>query len=185
MDRLERQEELSVLLREALAGWQSGMWTALPAIVQSYDPSKMTCTAQPAIKFEQLLPDGSWSPPANMPLLEDVPVVFPAGGGFALTFPIAKGDEVLVIIASRCIDVWWQNGGIQPQARPRMHDLSDAFAIPGPFSQPRKLAGVSTTKVQLRSTSGADLIEIDPTLHRVNILAVGGLWVNGIQVVVP
>ena len=31
-------------------------------------------------------------------------MVFPGGGGFALTFPVAAGDECLVVFASRCID---------------------------------------------------------------------------------
>ncbi|MFW8450019.1 Gp138 family membrane-puncturing spike protein, partial [Klebsiella pneumoniae] len=63
----------------------------------------------------------------NLPLLVDVPVVFPRGGGCTLTFPVKPGDECLVIFADRCIDFWWQSGGIQEPVDERMHDLSDAF----------------------------------------------------------
>ena len=65
-----------------------------------------------------------------------MPVVFPGGGGFALTFPVAAGDECLVVFASRCIDAWWQSGGVGEPMEPRMHDLSDGFALIGVRSQP-------------------------------------------------
>jgi len=88
--------------------------------------------------------------------------VWPRAGGFALTFPIAAGDEVLVVFASRCIDSWWQSGGVGAPAEARMHDLSDGFAILAPTSQPKKLTGVSSTNVQLRDESGTTYVEITP-----------------------
>src|SRR5260363_73502 len=48
----------------------------------------------------------------ELPLLGDVPVFFPRGGGCTLTFPVQKGDECVVVFASRCIDGWWQSGGV-------------------------------------------------------------------------
>jgi hypothetical protein len=71
---------------------------------------------------------------------------FPRGGGCTLTFPVKEGDECLVIFADRCIDFWWQSGGIQEPVDGRMHDLSDAFCIVGPQSQAKKISGISTTR---------------------------------------
>lgn len=42
-----------------------------------------------------------------------------------------------------------------------MHDLSDGFAIPGPWSQAAKIEGVSASAVQLRSDDGASCVEIE------------------------
>jgi hypothetical protein len=97
----------------------------------------------------------------NLPLLINVPIVFPASGGFLLTLPLAAGDEVLVVFASRCIDSWWQSGGVGRPMEARMHDLSDGFAIPGPRSQ-AKLPGaaVSTTKAQLRNNAGTVYLQV-------------------------
>jgi Phage protein Gp138 N-terminal domain/GpV Apex motif len=89
--------------------------------------------------------------------------VFPSAGGLTLTLPIAQGDEILVVFASRCIDAWWQNGGIQIPMEMRMHDLSDGFAIPGPRSQPNTLTGISTTSAQLRTDAGTSFIELTKT----------------------
>jgi hypothetical protein len=78
-----------------------------------------------------------------------------------MTFPVKDGDEGLVVFASRCIDKWWRDGGVQEQTEYRMHDLSDGFAIPGFRSQKRTLDNVSTTAVQLRSDDGKKYVELD------------------------
>ena len=112
MDRRERSCTEEEAIRAAFDGMAAGLWTAMPAIVQSFDPAKMTLVAQPAIKGRVRGKDGTISF-VEMPLLVDVPVLFPSGGGFSLTFPIAQGDEALIVFADRCIDAWWQSGGIQ------------------------------------------------------------------------
>lgn len=154
----------------ALDGRQTTIWTALPGIIESFDAAKMTCVVQPAIQGRNTTKDGVASF-VNMPLLLDCPVVFPGGGGVTLTFPVKKGDEALVVLASRCIDGWWQLGGVQPQLEARMHDLSDGFALVGVRSQPRKLSGVSTAHAQLRSDDGEAFVDLDPTGHVVKIQA--------------
>lgn len=130
------------------------MWTALPAIVQSYSAAKRTVSLQPAIQAQLQSSDGTWTN-TSLPVLTDCPVVFPGGGGFELTFPIAAGDEGIVIFASRCLDAWWQNGGVQPQAELRMHDLSDGMFLPGMFSQARLPSPVPSVSVPTLRNSDA------------------------------
>lgn len=104
--------------------------TALPAIIISFDANKRTVSAQPTI--QRVFSDGEGKAGAdNLPPCVDVPVVFPMGGGYELTFPINKGDECLLIFAERCIDSWFETGQPSEPADFRQHDLSDAFAIVG------------------------------------------------------
>ncbi|EEO7834860.1 translation initiation factor IF-2 [Salmonella enterica] len=110
----------------------------------------------------------------NYPLLVDVPVVFPRGGGCTLTFPVKVGDECLVIFADRCIDFWWQNGGVQEPVDDRVHDLSDAVCIVGPQSQAQKISGISTSAAQLRTDDGAAFVEVDAG-HNVTVKTPGAL----------
>lgn len=167
MDRRERYNDTEEMLRTVLDGFQSKLWTALPGIVQSFDAAAMTVTVQPTI-LAQLTRENETFESVALPLLLDCPVIFPCGGGFTLTFPITAGDECLVIFASRCIDAWWQSGGLQPQAEFRMHDLSDGFALVGVRSQLRVIPGVSTSATQLRSDDGATYVEVaDGTIRLV------------------
>lgn len=159
MRREERLDDPEESLRLALENAQSQMWTALPSVVTAVDLSKQTVSVQPSVQGNISAPDGS-SQSVNLPLLVDVPIVWPRAGGFALTFPIVAGDEVLVVFASRCIDAWWQSGGVGVQAEVRMHDLSDGFAVLAPTSQPKKLSNVSSSNVQLRDEAGTTYVEI-------------------------
>jgi phage baseplate assembly protein gpV len=134
----------------------------------------MTLVAQPTIQgvtYDQ----NNNATYVNLPLLGDVPIVFPGAGDFILTLPIAAGDEVLVIFSSRCIDGWWSLGGIQVPMEMRMHDLSDGFAIPGPKSLPNIIPNISTTTAQLRNKAGTTYIELTNT----GINLVGNVMVTG------
>lgn len=159
MDRRERTDNLNVAVLAALEGWQSGLWTALPAIIESFDSATQTASLQPAIQARVQQPDGSYKWETG-PLLVDVPVHFPRGGGYALTFPVQQGDEALVVFASRCIDAWWESGGVQRQAELRMHDLSDGMAFVGFSSTPNAITGFSTAATQLRSLAGDEYVEV-------------------------
>lgn len=153
-------------------GRQGTLWTALPGIVQSFDPVAMTCEVQPAIQGKMRCEDGSVEV-VNLPLLLDCPVIFPRGGGCSLTFPIKTGDECLVVFSARAIDIWWQQGGVQPPAETRMHDLSDGFVIPGPYSQPQVIPDVSTEAVELRTDDRSARVSIFPADHLVEVETVG------------
>lgn len=173
MDRRERVGDPEELLRITQDAAQARLWTALPGIVQAFDPDRMVASVQPAISAIARNPDGTLAA-INLPLLLDCPVQFPGGGGVTLTFPLAAGDEVLVVFASRCIDSWWQLGGIQGQAELRMHDLSDGFVIPAVRSQPRKFS-VSTGAAQLRTDDGSAVIELNPGTKAVNVTTSGAV----------
>lgn len=161
MQREQRVGDSEMAMRLALRGLQSSIWTALPAIVQSFNATAQTIVAQLAIKMQQQLADGSWTDIEVSPIL-DVPVVFPNGGGFTLTFPITAGDECLLIFSSRCIDDWWQSGGVGTQIELRMHNLSDGFALVGPRSQPRRLSSVAINATELRSDDGLTKVKLGP-----------------------
>jgi hypothetical protein len=147
-------------LRLAMENNRAGLWTAMPAIVQSVNLAKMTCVVQLAIqgRYEDQQGKLNW---VNISKISDVPICFPSAGGFTITFPMAINDEVLVIFASKCIDAWWQNGGyLNKPMEYRMHDLSDGFAIPGPKSLPNVLTGISATDIQIRNKAGTTFLSI-------------------------
>ena len=156
-DQLLNDPETS--LRLALDGRQSQMWTAMPALVTKVNWTAMTLEVQPAtmgIITDETGKDSN----VKLPLLVDVPICFCGAGNFILTMPVVVGDEVLVIFSSRCIDAWHQQGGVQPQAEFRMHDLSDGFAILGPKSIPNIIPNISQNSAQLRNAAGSVFLEI-------------------------
>jgi hypothetical protein len=106
-----------------------------------------------------------------------VPVCFPSGGPFIVTWPLQPGDEVLLVFADRCIDSWLANGaanGPQIQSSANLHSQNDGFAIPGPHSYPNVPGNINATNFQIRTLDGTTLIEITPT-GQINIVAPEGL----------
>jgi hypothetical protein len=130
----------------------------MPGIIQAFDAGTQTATVQVAIR-EKVLINGNeeWT---EIPLLVDVPVLFPRAGGYSITFPITGGDECLVIFSDCCYDAFWQSGGVQNQIDYRRHDLSDGMAILSGLSQPKRLGNVSSGSLQIRSDSSSAVIEL-------------------------
>lgn len=156
----ERLSLSSPRWKESLKQFGFDLRVAIPGIIDSFDPAMQTVRVQPALT-EAVRIAGAVSV-EQLPLLTDVPIVIPRAGGFAVTLPIIQGDECLVIFADLCINAWWQNGGVQNEEERRRHDLADAFAIIGCWSQPRVLANYSTASAQLRSDDGSVVLDLAP-----------------------
>lgn len=177
MDRSQLLNDAEIALRLALDGRQSSMWTALPGIITAVDLSTMTCTIQPAIQGTVENEDGSIQS-VDLPVLIHVPICFPSAGGFIITLPMAVNDEVLVLWACRCIDAWWQSGGIQRPMEARMHDMSDGFALPGPRSIPHVPGSISTTDLQIRNNAGTTYLSVTPG-GKIKMVAPSGVEITG------
>lgn len=171
-DRLRLYDLPATLHQGQLDAHQGSIWTALPGIILSVDLKAMTCQVQPAIQAIERDPQGNKTD-VSLPPLVDVPIVFPHGGPYAQTFPVAKDDECLVVFASRCIDNWWQSGGVQPQFEQRQHDLSDGIAIIGPWSQQTKLQNVADKTSQWRNKNGDIYAEVDDGNQKIRLIVKG------------
>lgn len=182
----ERLRLEDAALRERL--WQliCDFRVALPCIVKSFDSVAQTITAQPTV-LERLNVNSGGVPVATdvqLPLLLDVPIMVPGGGGFSVTFPILPGDECFVVFADMCINSWWSAGGVNnTQEEKRRHDLSDGFAIFRPRSQPNVIPNYSTTAMEVRNASGTVKIsvsasELDITAPKVVITGANEVDVN-------
>lgn len=173
ISRAEREDVRETSYRDLITAARMDMHTSMPGIIQSFDPVRMTCSVQPAIRGAIVAPSGR-AEAVDLPLLVDCPVVFPGGGGYILTYPLQPGDEALIIIAERCIDAWWQSGGVQAAAEYRLQDLSDGFVIPGPRSQPHVVTGgVGMTGAELRTDTGTTVLRLNG--DTIEIVAPGGI----------
>ena len=120
--------------------------TALPGRVVSFNPEQSTVVVEPMINA--VMQDGTQ---LEITPLADVPVQFPMGGEFVLTFPISKGDEGLLVFNERCIDGWWATGNKSAPLDNRMHDYSDANFIAGVSSRPRVVKNIFMDGASLRT----------------------------------
>lgn len=159
-DELQRDEQWSATPEDAAGAAVDArlkdLHTAMPGIVKSFNPATQTAQVQPAM--QRLFLGVGW---VDLPPCVDVPVQFPRGGGFVLTFPVAAGDECLLVFGERAIDFWWDRGGVQESSEQRFHDLSDAFAIMGVSSRPKMLSGFASDAAELRTLDGSTVLRIE------------------------
>ena len=158
MNQFERISDPEEAEQKKLDSLSAQIRVAMPGIVKGVNLVAQTVTVQIALQGK--ISDENGEAWVNMPLLQDVPIVWPRAGGFALTLPVKAGDECLVVFGDRCIDSWWQSGGVQKPMDERTHDLSDAFAVFGITSQPRKLANVQADAIELRDDGRANWLQI-------------------------
>ena len=78
-----------------------------------------------------------------------------------MSFPIKPGDDCLLVFSERSIDFWHDQGGTQEPSDWRMHDINDAFVLPGVRSRPAVPGGVNGNMVQLRSDDGSMVVQMD------------------------
>lgn len=185
MDRRERVESFELALKAIAQGAANQIWTSCPGIVEAVHldaAGGMTVDVQLAIRPKIFDPKaGVWNDADPVPLCVDVPVKFFGNSKFVVTLPLIKGDEGLLIFAKNCIDGWWQSGGIQSQMEARVHDLSDAFFLPGVYSKPNVPPNISATNFQMRNFAGDTYIEITPD-QKINGVAPGGFNFNGVTI---
>lgn len=96
----------------------------------------------------------------DYPILIDAPVIFLGGGNFQLTFPVASGDECLVIFNDRDIDNWFAGSTNAPVATPRLHAFSDAFVLVGLRSLRNSILTLSSEAVELRNKAGTIKVSV-------------------------
>lgn len=147
------------VLEQRLEKLSNRIRVACPGIVQSFDSTKQTVTVKLAIR-EMVSLEGNPYENLEIPILQDVPIYMPRAGNFVLTMPVTVGDECLVVFGDNCIDGWWESGKVSNQLDYRRHDLSDGFAIIGPWSQPRKINSYSTDSAVLRNLNNNSYIEV-------------------------
>lgn len=127
--------------------------TATVAVVEKYDAATQTVNVQPLIKEPVELEDGTFDI-ERRPVLQNVPLIFPGAGGMRITFPVRKGDTVLVVFAERSLDKWQHQGGEVDPGDRRMFHLSDAVAIPGLHPNSAPWSDADTSVITLGSDSG-------------------------------
>lgn len=137
------------------------IFTAIPATI--LDVGKLNqnlLTVQPALDVVES--DGVTF---SIPPIPDVPIQWPAGGGAVMTFPLAVGDDVLLIFSMRSIGEFQlsNSGNVQPFLK-RHHAIEDCYVIPSIFRNPNQ-PSPNTDDVEIKFNDGKFRITKDSTVQ--------------------
>lgn len=117
-----------------------GVHVSMPGQVQTYYPDTQTADIQPMVQEVLFTEDGNRSA-FTFPVLPNVPIAFPRGGGFSMRFPLVQGDSVLLVFLESSISEWRATGQISEPLDLRRHGLGSPVAYPGLAPDTAPLAG--------------------------------------------
>ena len=120
---MSSKKQLHSLIQDKISNMKHELFTGMPARVVSYDASSQSCTAQPIFQTGEL----------PMPPVYNVPVIFPAGGGAVMTFPVKSGDLCWLSYSMYPIDEFISGSGdtVANNMMTRPHDLNECVAYVG------------------------------------------------------
>lgn len=121
--------------------------------IKTFNSATQTATATVNYKktFLKQGPGGVYLPQqVDYPVLLDCPVVVLGGGGGAITFPIAPGDDGIALFNDRDIDRWYQGTSSSPVATSRLHSFSDAVILVGVRNLSSIIPAYDSSAVALR-----------------------------------
>lgn len=115
----------------AFAGMLANLHTVMPGVVESYDATTGRADVTPCMGYGILGADQKRTMKLRS-TIPDVPVGFFGTAGGMILVPVAKGDEVLILICEGSIATWKgkRGGGKIDPGDDRRFNLSDAIAIP-------------------------------------------------------
>jgi len=130
---------------------------AMPARIVSYNAG--TRRAQVQILQPDRTEDGQQIP---QPIVTEVPVFMPIGGGASITTPIGAGDTGIVMFADQDIGGWVADGDTSGTDSGRRHSLNDAMFMPGDGRSAADASNVIITfgGATIKITPGGD-VDID------------------------
>ncbi len=122
---------LAEVIRKGLDSRLDNVHTAMPCKVLAYDPTTMTVNCEPQVQ-RPIFDDDDVVVYEDLPALMNVPVAYLRGTSsqFAITWPLAPGDHVLVIFCEQDISGWRNTGGKSRPEYLRTHGLHSGIAIP-------------------------------------------------------
>lgn len=145
------------MLKSVLQEYRKTLFTATPGIIVSYDASTRRANVQPTPRTA--FRDGTYGAP---PILPNVPVLMPSGGGFIVSVPLQAGDPVLLVFCQRGIGAFKKtfqqenpSGGVLEM------DAAVALAGFGPLQiTPASGLSVQTTDGSKRVTVTNEVVEV-------------------------
>ena len=149
----QQYDDYSESIGFILEQFKKGLKVCIPAIVQSYDSNTKRATVLPAIK--QLFTDNT---SLSMPLLLDIPVLFPSSAQYTLVMPILNGDCVLLIVSERGISNFKKKYEESLPTNSLM-SIEDAVAIAG-FGA-LNITPATTTGCSMQNNSGVNAVIIE------------------------
>lgn len=142
------ESSISAALRNFTLDILNEVHTCMPGRIEKYDYTQQRAEVKPLLK--RAMKDGTQ---LEYPNITDVPVCFPSGNDASITFPLSKGDSVLLLFSERSLNNWVNTGNDSNTELDKLHCLTDCIALPGiiPFSSTSKASNNDDVEISYKN----------------------------------
>ena len=129
MTRMNRDTDyanMAQAIRFAIRQSLKDLYTCMPGIVESYDAETRRAVVKGALNIVTTKKEE-----IEREAIHNVQVMFPSGGGFTMTFPLERGDPVLLPYSQRGLANWKKTLDVAAPDTIGFFSEKDAIAIPG------------------------------------------------------
>lgn len=156
---------LSEVMRTAIDSYFERFFTTLVCRVESYDVDTQEADLKPVSLVKVFNEDGELVE-EELPVLASIPVAFPRAGDWFVSMPVAVGDTMTVVIASRDYEDWRERGSDTVAEDVRVNPLNAAIAIPNNiYSKDRALSNAHASKMVVGKDTGARIYVSDDQIN--------------------
>jgi hypothetical protein len=155
MDR--KTETFESGITEILNSQLMNLHTSMPGKVVSFNPDLQTISVQPCLK--RLYSGANES--VLLPIIEDVPVLFPGSGNFFITWDVKPDSYCWLLFSERALATWISLGDIQDPTSKRKFSLSDCVAYVGINPNPSALSTVDPDSLVIRNRDNTTYVKIE------------------------
>ena len=163
MNRDTDYSNLAQAIRFAIRQSLKDLYTCMPGIVESYDAETRRAVVKGALKVVTTNKEE-----IEREAIHNVQVMFPSGGGFTMTFPLERGDPVLLCYSQRGLANWKKTLGVAAPDTIGFFSEKDAFAIPGfGTDEPEHHIAIEPDGVHIKTTGKLAIEAQDVTFKTV------------------
>lgn len=155
MSEIRPRLTLADVIRQTIERQLSQIHIAMPGRVRSYDATEQTADIE--LGFMRIDHADGQREVESYPILPAVPVQFPRGGGYALSYPLKKDDPVMVVFNDHPLEQWRAKGAVTDPGDTRRNSLAGAVCIPGIGPNGEALASASDTDMRVGKDNGAHI----------------------------
>ena len=163
MNRDTDYANMAQSIRFAIRQSLKDLYTCMPGIVESYDAETQRAVVKGALRVVTTKKEE-----IEREAIHNVPVMFPSGGGFSITFPLEQGDPVLLLYSQRGLTNWKKTLGVAAPDTIGFFSEKDAFAIPGfGTDEPEHHIAIEADGIYIKTTGQLAIEAQDVTFKQV------------------
>lgn len=151
---MSEQRDLGEMVDRRTRAALAHVHTSLPAKVLKFDAHENTVDVELVTKADFYDAETRERGFDERSQIGNVPVIWPRGGGYVMTLPLAAGDFVWLMFSEQALGEWRQSGQVSEPADARRHSIGHPYALPGAFPDVERLASVDDADRAARMVIG-------------------------------